>query len=64
MHIDAYRLSGADGESMGLSEYLGTNQTLVIIEWPENIIDLLSGNYKTIKFEHLGADQRKISSNL
>lgn len=42
VHVDAYRLSGPDeGEDIGLSEYLRRNDSVMVIEWPERIADLL-----------------------
>ena len=40
-HMDAYRLSDSrEWEAAGLAEYLD-GQTVVLIEWPENIADAL-----------------------
>lgn len=64
VHMDAYRLHGApDAESIGLSEYLGRDDVLVIIEWPENIANALPTEYKEIELVHQEEDRRKIISN-
>lgn len=64
VHMDAYRLHGApDAESIGLTEYLERDDVLLVIEWPENISNILPTDHKTIKFEHLEGDNRKISTN-
>lgn len=64
VHMDAYRLHGApDAESIGLSEIISESGTLLIVEWPENIANILPRERKEIKFEHLGGNRRKISSN-
>lgn len=44
VHIDAYRLSGPfDAQSIGLDEYLGAGENVVMIEWPERIENALPG---------------------
>ncbi|OQB05921.1 MAG: tRNA threonylcarbamoyladenosine biosynthesis protein TsaE [bacterium ADurb.Bin212] len=63
-HMDAYRLHGApDAESVGLSEIFSNQESILIIEWPENIANILPNECKEIRFEHLGGNKRKISSN-
>lgn len=43
-HIDAYRLlSGREGENAGLTDYIGAIDAVTVIEWPENIIDIIPG---------------------
>lgn len=64
VHMDAYRLHGApDAESIGLSDHLKRNDVLVIIEWPENIANIVPEHAKEIRFEHLDGDSRKITTN-
>lgn len=64
VHMDAYRLHGVpDAESIGLSEIIADSNILLIVEWPENIANILPKERKEIKFEHLGGNRRKISSN-
>lgn len=64
VHMDAYRLHGApDAESIGLSEIISNNSILLIVEWPENISNILPQGCKEIRFEHMGGDMRKISAN-
>lgn len=62
IHIDTYRLENEDKlKEIGAEDYLGTSDTICIIEWPEKIKNLLQGK-KTIKIkiEHTGKKQRKI----
>lgn len=62
VHIDTYRLKNEDEILMiGVEDYLGNNETICIIEWPEKISNILK-KFKTkiINIEHLGDDERKI----
>ncbi|MEK7496473.1 MAG: tRNA (adenosine(37)-N6)-threonylcarbamoyltransferase complex ATPase subunit type 1 TsaE [Patescibacteria group bacterium] len=53
VHIDCYRVPGQDLLSIGLTEYLGKDDTVIAIEWAEKI-PKLSSKLKTIKlfFKH------------
>jgi tRNA threonylcarbamoyladenosine biosynthesis protein TsaE len=58
-HVDLYRAEKeADLESLGLSEILAEEAT-VVIEWPEKIAEQLK-NPVRIYFEKLGENERKI----
>ncbi len=60
-HYDCYRLScGEDAERLGLTDYFGGNN-ICIIEWAENIEDVLPDEYKTVKIERIDENTRKIS---
>lgn len=62
-HIDTYRLEDEDDlVDIGVTDYLGEENTLCIVEWPEKIEGLLK-NLKTIEItiEHLASDKRKIT---
>ena len=60
-HIDCYRISKAgDAEGLGLEEVLSDPKSIVFIEWPERIKDLLPKKIIKILFTHLGGDKRKI----
>lgn len=51
-HIDTYRLeSKEDLLSIGAEEYIGSPDTLTIIEWPEKVKDLLPNDAFWISFE-------------
>lgn len=60
-HYDCYRLSsGEDAEALGLTEYfyaLG----VCVIEWSENIRDVLPDNCKTVTIEKIDENTRKIT---
>lgn len=60
-HYDCYRLScGEDAEQLGLTDYFN-GDNVCLIEWAENILDVLPDNIKTVKIEKLGESERKIS---
>lgn len=44
VHIDAYRITEADGRGLGLAEEIRSPDSLTIIEWPERILGLLPPN--------------------
>ena len=59
-HYDCSRLSaGEDGERLGLTDYFGTD-CICLIEWAENIADVLPRGVKTVTIEKLGINERKI----
>jgi tRNA threonylcarbamoyladenosine biosynthesis protein TsaE len=68
VHIDTYRMEDAQELlDIGVQDYLGSPDTVTIIEWPEKIESLLTGkNIKKIHLEHLGEEKRNItfSNNL
>ena len=60
VHVDCYRLEGReDLADIGLSDYLAFDNSVVVIEWADKIIDLPNNTIK-IKIENLGGDQRRI----
>ena len=60
-HYDCYRLSsGEDAEALGLTEYFYGNGVCVV-EWSENIADVLPDNCKRVKIEKIDLNTRKIS---
>lgn len=59
-HYDCYRLScGEDAEALGLTDYFYQNGVCVI-EWSQNILDVLPKNTKTVTIEKIGESARKI----
>ncbi|MDE7082845.1 MAG: tRNA (adenosine(37)-N6)-threonylcarbamoyltransferase complex ATPase subunit type 1 TsaE [Clostridia bacterium] len=59
-HFDCYRLtSGAQAEALGLCDYFYAGG-VCLIEWAENVRDVLPQNFKTVKIEKTGEDERKI----
>lgn len=60
-HYDCYRLSsGEDAEALGLTEYFYYDG-ICVIEWSENIADVLPENAKVVKIEKIDENTRKIT---
>ena len=60
-HYDCYRLnSGAEADALGLTDYFNQNNVCVI-EWSENIADVLPKTVRRIKIEKLSDKKRKIT---
>ena len=60
-HYDCYRLScGEDAESLGLTDYFSGNG-ICLVEWSENIADVLPENAKTVIIEKISENKRKIT---
>ncbi len=60
-HYDCYRLtSGEDAEALGLCDYF-YGDGVCVIEWAENIADVLPKNVKTVKIEKISENGRKIT---
>jgi tRNA threonylcarbamoyladenosine biosynthesis protein TsaE len=60
-HVDAYRIDDpADMERLGFDEWCADPQSLVLVEWPEKIADLLPENTKTIFLRWLSDTDREI----
>ena len=59
-HYDCYRLSsGEDAESLGLTDYFYA-EGICVIEWSENIADVLPKNTISVTIEKIGENQRRI----
>ena len=59
-HYDCYRLScGEDALMLGLTDYFN-GDNICLIEWAENIKDVLPENCKTISIEKINENTRKI----
>lgn len=59
-HYDCYRLScGEDAERLGLTDYFG-GDNICLIEWAENIEDVLPENYKKVEIRKISENERKI----
>lgn len=60
-HYDCYRLSsGEDAEALGLTEYF-YGKGVCVVEWSENIADVLPDNCKRVKIEKIDLNTRKIT---
>ena len=59
-HYDCYRLScGEQAERLGLTDYFYADG-ICVIEWAENIADVLPQNCKRVTIQKLGSSNRKI----
>ena len=60
-HYDCDRLSsGEDAEALGLTEYF-YGDGVCVVEWSENIADVLPDNCKRVKIEKINLNTRKIT---
>ena len=59
VHIDAYRLEDADGDTIDLP-YLMNNQAIVFIEWAEFIEEELPESYLQLTFTYRNDTERQI----
>ena len=64
IHIDCYRMnSPEDAYSIGIDEFLGDKEAIVLIEWPSKIRNLLPKRTINLEFNYIDPDTRKISIN-
>ncbi len=61
IHIDAYRLeSGKELLSLGFVEIAKDPENLILVEWPERVMDILSKDLVKIKFNFIDEFKREI----
>ena len=59
-HYDCYRLSsGAQAQALGLTDYFDADG-VCLIEWAENIKDVLPENCKRVKIKRISENEREI----
>ncbi|MBI2550783.1 tRNA (adenosine(37)-N6)-threonylcarbamoyltransferase complex ATPase subunit type 1 TsaE [Candidatus Uhrbacteria bacterium] len=59
IHADLYRIDKpVDARELGLQEYAGRTDTILLIEWPKNILPIA---HQEIRFEHTGEQTRTIT---
>ncbi len=59
-HYDCYRLScGEDALMLGLTDYFN-GDNICIIEWSENISDVLPEKVKVVEIQKIDSEKRKI----
>lgn len=58
-HIDAYRIGSDDMWTIGWDDMIKNDSALIIIEWPENIVDILPQNTYVILCEVVSEAKRK-----
>ncbi|MFC1721093.1 tRNA (adenosine(37)-N6)-threonylcarbamoyltransferase complex ATPase subunit type 1 TsaE [Patescibacteria group bacterium] len=62
VHIDAYRLeSGEDLKLLGWDELSKDPQNLIVVEWPEQVADVLSDDIIKVQFEYVDEETRRIT---
>lgn len=62
VHIDAYRLTGGEElRALGFDELMGESGNLVLLEWPEKVIDLLPAPAHRITLTVPATEGRTIS---
>lgn len=62
VHFDCYRLQSIDdAKSVGLEDYLGRQDIIMVIEWPEKIRQILPQQTIYINFKHQTPNKREIS---
>ncbi|PIR85060.1 tRNA (adenosine(37)-N6)-threonylcarbamoyltransferase complex ATPase subunit type 1 TsaE [Candidatus Kaiserbacteria bacterium CG10_big_fil_rev_8_21_14_0_10_45_20] len=60
VHIDAYRLSEGESETINFSEYIQNPDNLILIEWPENIVTHAEQCATTLQFDVVDENTREI----
>lgn len=61
IHIDAYRLeSGRELQDLNFEALVNNPHNLILIEWPENVKEILPENTKKITFNFIGENIREI----
>ncbi len=65
VHVDTYRLENEDQLiEIGIEDYLGDENSICIIEWPEKIEELLEGKKTTcLEIKHVDKKAREILIN-
>ncbi len=61
IHIDAYRLeSGQELLSLGFEDLLNDPHNLILIEWPERVVDILPADLFKINLKFISEMEREI----
>lgn len=62
IHIDAYRLEeGRELASLGFEDIVADQRNMVVIEWPENVKEILPTDTETIRFEVISDTERSLT---
>ncbi len=65
VHVDAYRLKNAKSlEAIGLLDYIGSSEAVVLIEWAERVKKILPKNVLAISIIHKNFEERIINTAL
>ena len=61
VHIDAYRLeSGKELLVLGWEDILKDEKNLILIEWPEKVMEILPKNHAKVSFKFISENEREI----
>lgn len=61
VHIDAYRLEeGRELAALDFEKIVSDKNNLVLIEWPENVKEILPDSTRFVEFESVGENERRI----
>jgi tRNA threonylcarbamoyladenosine biosynthesis protein TsaE len=61
IHIDCYRMgSFEDAYSIGIGELLGDEESIILLEWPSKIKEILPSRTIKLEFKYLSNKERKI----
>ena len=62
IHIDAYRLNnGQELLALGFKEITKDPYNIIVIEWPERVVDILPPEVQTISFKFIDEEIREIN---
>ena len=62
IHIDAYRLeSGRELQVLNFEQEVANENNLILVEWPENVKEILPENHIRVYFEFVDENTRKFS---
>ncbi len=59
-HFDAYRVKGKDLIALGFKKIKGEKESIVAVEWSENVEEILPGKRTEIAFFVLSPKERKL----
>lgn len=61
IHVDAYRINNSQElKDIGVEEYLGKDDNIVVIEWAEKVKDLLPENSMMIEFKEGDSENQRV----
>ncbi len=65
IHIDAYRLGGGDELiHLGWNEISSDPKNLIVLEWPEKVLEILPKDTEWIKFEFVDEETREVEAKM
>jgi len=60
-HFDLYRTQNDQEIAESIRDLASDGESIVVIEWPENIAGILPHKYTAIDFKYLGENEREIT---